>query len=88
MVKFARLNLLDADWPVREPVDAIFCRNVMIYFDKPTQKRILERFAPPAEAAWAAVRRALGKCVACQQCVSLRRPDGVFPGPGRERRNV
>ena len=46
MVKFARLNLLDADWPIRDPVDAIFCRNVMIYFDKPTQKRILERFAP------------------------------------------
>jgi chemotaxis protein methyltransferase CheR len=46
MVKFSRLNLLDASWPVKEPVDAIFCRNVMIYFDKPTQKKILERFAP------------------------------------------
>jgi chemotaxis protein methyltransferase CheR len=46
MVRFQRLNLLDAAWPVQEPVDAIFCRNVMIYFDKPTQKRILERFAP------------------------------------------
>ncbi len=46
MVKFARLNLLDPDWPIREPVDAIFCRNVMIYFDKTTQKRILDRFAP------------------------------------------
>jgi chemotaxis protein methyltransferase CheR len=46
MVSFARLNLLDPAWPVTEPVDAIFCRNVMIYFDKPTQKRILDRFAP------------------------------------------
>ena len=46
MVKFARLNLLDAAWPVREPVDAIFCRNVMIYFDKPTQRQVLERFVP------------------------------------------
>ena len=46
MVKFARLNLLDAAWPVREPVDAIFCRNVMIYFDKATQRRVLERFVP------------------------------------------
>jgi len=45
MVKFARLNLLDSSWPLKAPVDAIFCRNVMIYFDKPTQKRILERFA-------------------------------------------
>ena len=46
MVKFERLNLLDPVWPVKEPVDAIFCRNVMIYFDKPTQKRILDRFEP------------------------------------------
>lgn len=46
MVKFEQLNLLDAKWALREPFDAIFCRNVMIYFDKPTQARILQRFAP------------------------------------------
>ena len=46
LVRFERLNLLDAAWPVKEPQDAIFCRNVMIYFDKPTQKRVLERFVP------------------------------------------
>lgn len=46
LVRFERLNLLDASWPVKEPQDAIFCRNVMIYFDKPTQKRVLERFVP------------------------------------------
>jgi chemotaxis protein methyltransferase CheR len=46
LVKFSRLNLLDASWSVKEPVDAIFCRNVMIYFDKPTQKKVLDRFAP------------------------------------------
>ncbi|VTU33280.1 Chemotaxis protein methyltransferase [Variovorax sp. PBL-E5] len=46
MVKFARLNLLDPSWSVKEPVDAVFCRNVMIYFDKPTQKKVLGRFAP------------------------------------------
>lgn len=45
LVVFRRINLLDADWPVRGPLDAIFCRNVMIYFDKPTQRAILERFA-------------------------------------------
>ena len=44
LVKFSRLNLLDTSWTVKEPVDAIFCRNVMIYFDKPTQRKILERF--------------------------------------------
>jgi chemotaxis protein methyltransferase CheR len=38
--------LLDADWKINGPFDVIFCRNVMIYFDKPTQARILERFAP------------------------------------------
>jgi chemotaxis protein methyltransferase CheR len=43
MVQFRQLNLLDAQWSVRGPIDIIFCRNVMIYFDKPTQINILER---------------------------------------------
>ena len=46
MVTFRQINLLDKSWPVRGPFDAIFCRNVMIYFDKPTQRRILEKFSP------------------------------------------
>jgi len=46
MVTFKQLNLLAEDWPVSGPFDAIFCRNVMIYFDKATQGRILSRFAP------------------------------------------
>ena len=45
-IAFEPLNLLAPDWGIREKFDAIFCRNVMIYFDKPTQGRILERFAP------------------------------------------
>jgi chemotaxis protein methyltransferase CheR len=46
LVTFRQLNLLDASWSVNAGFDAIFCRNVMIYFDKPTQGRILSRFAP------------------------------------------
>lgn len=46
LVSFRRINLLDAGWPVQGPLDVIFCRNVMIYFDKPTQYGILRKFVP------------------------------------------
>ena len=46
MISFQRLNLLEPNWFVRGPIDVLFCRNVMIYFDKPTQYKILARFAP------------------------------------------
>jgi len=46
MISFQPINLLDASWPIREQLDAIFCRNVMIYFDKDTQLAILKKFAP------------------------------------------
>lgn len=46
LIQFHRVNLLEQGWPVKEVQDVIFCRNVMIYFDKPTQRKILERFAP------------------------------------------
>ncbi len=44
LITFLPLNLLDEQWPIKGPFDAIFCRNVMIYFDKPTQSKILTRF--------------------------------------------
>ena len=44
-IVFRQVNLLESNWPIRAPVDAIFCRNVMIYFDKATQYAVLERFA-------------------------------------------
>lgn len=46
LITFKPLNLLAGTWPVNGPFDVIFCRNVMIYFDKPTQGRILSRFVP------------------------------------------
>lgn len=44
LIKFRQINLLAPNWPLQAGFDAIFCRNVMIYFDKPTQYGILERF--------------------------------------------
>ncbi len=46
MITFRQINLLDDYWPIEGPFDAIFCRNVMIYFDKPTQYKILQKFIP------------------------------------------
>lgn len=46
MIVFVHVNLLDKSWPLSGQFDAIFCRNVMIYFDKPTQYNILKKFVP------------------------------------------
>ena len=45
-IEFKRINLLDANFPIRHKLDGIFCRNVMIYFDKDTQLDVLKKFAP------------------------------------------
>jgi chemotaxis protein methyltransferase CheR len=43
LVRFGRLNLMDAAYPVDPDMDIIFCRNMLIYFDKPTQQAVLQR---------------------------------------------
>ncbi|MDR4494415.1 MAG: protein-glutamate O-methyltransferase [Nitrospirales bacterium] len=44
LVAFRRINLMDPTFPIRNPLDVIFCRNVMIYFDRPTQAKLMEKF--------------------------------------------
>ena len=43
MIEFISVNLIRDDWPFRQPFDVVFCRNVMIYFDASTQRKVLER---------------------------------------------
>ena len=43
LVAFRRINLLEDQWPSGTSFDVIFCRNVLIYFDRPTQQRVIER---------------------------------------------
>jgi chemotaxis protein methyltransferase CheR len=43
VIDFQMVNLIRDDWPFDDPFDVVFCRNVMIYFDAQTQRKVLER---------------------------------------------
>jgi chemotaxis protein methyltransferase CheR len=45
LIEFRRLNFMDADYRMTEKADAIFCRNVIIYFDRATQEKVLQRLS-------------------------------------------
>jgi len=53
LIEFRSFNLMSPAWSLGEPFDIVFCRNVMIYFDRPTQRRVLERMhAAMAPSGW------------------------------------
>lgn len=43
LIAFRRINFVDPQWPIRTTFDAVFCRNVIIYFDRETQAHLFER---------------------------------------------
>lgn len=81
MVAFQQLNLLANQWQLNGPFDAIFCRNVMIYFDKETQEKILRRFVPLLKPG-PDVCRTLRKLQPNQPGILFARSDCLWPRQG------
>ncbi len=92
MIRFQQLNLTDRDYALRSQFDAIFCRNVMIYFDKPTQAQVLVALRAADEAGRPAVCRPLGELHLRDAGVPAARPDRLRTdsrrGAARARRSA
>ncbi len=88
LVDFRRLNLMDGDFGLREPADVIFCRNVIIYFDKATQEGLVNRFtrqlAPGGYLFLGHSETLCGMNVPLVQTAPTvyRKPDGPDPADG------
>ena len=88
LVDFRRLNLMDGDFGLRESMDLIFCRNVIIYFDKPTQEGLVNRFtrhlAPGGYLFLGHSETLCGMDVPLVQMAPTvyRKPDGIDPADG------
>jgi hypothetical protein len=87
MITFQRLNLIENNWALRKQFDAIFCRNVMIYFDRDTQFAVLKnlpRCSSLMACCLSATRktsilpRTTSSCAA-KPCISTRRKSSVSP---------
>ena len=88
LVNFRQLNLMDGDFGLRVPMDVIFCRNVIIYFDKATQEGLVNRFTrclmPGGYIFLGHSETLCGMNVPLVQMAPTiyRKPDGIAPAKG------
>ena len=84
LIEFKPFNLMSTSWSaLGEPFDIVFCRNVMIYFDNPTQRKVLERMHARDEARAAcctsAIPRTSPSRATCSGCAARRSTNGSDP---------
>lgn len=89
LISFKYLNLI-GNWPMKGPFDAIFCRNVVIYFDKDTQRVLFEALRKPAGAGRLSLYRPFREPVRHHRAVQAAGPQHppqdrmIQPGTNQE----